>query len=303
MILVDLIRVSAGGLYMKYPIRLIINKHKWIGLIVLMACTFSMVYWVEASNLTQTAQEGQTIFTAQCAACHTIGGGDLVGPDLAGVTERRDLDWLLNFIKDPDEMINSGDPLANQLLAQYNNVRMPTLGLNQTQVESLLAHLELQGDGDGSEGAAVELPPGDAKRGGSLFDGGAAFSNGGLSCIACHNVGGVGKLGGGSLGPDLTNVYGRLGETGLAGALKSLPFATMQGVYAGKLLTEQEQADMLAFFMQADAEGQDLPPDVFTPQFWLWGGLGMVLLFGVMAIFWPRQRKSISQKLREGNNK
>ena len=45
-------------------------------------------------------QPGQVLFKKMCAPCHTIGGGDHVGPDLRGVADRRDLAWLTDFMKD-----------------------------------------------------------------------------------------------------------------------------------------------------------------------------------------------------------
>lgn len=46
---------------------------------------------------TQTLS-GKEIFTGNCQSCHSIGGGDVVGPDLAGITEnRRKLDKSLYY--------------------------------------------------------------------------------------------------------------------------------------------------------------------------------------------------------------
>src|SRR5215467_15602236 len=39
-------------------------------------------------------QPGQAMFKKICAPCHTIGVGDRVGPDLRGVTQRRERAWL-----------------------------------------------------------------------------------------------------------------------------------------------------------------------------------------------------------------
>ena len=46
-------------------------------------------------------QPGQSLFSKMCAPCHTIGGGDHVGPDLLGVVGRRDRAWLVDFIINP----------------------------------------------------------------------------------------------------------------------------------------------------------------------------------------------------------
>lgn len=65
------------------------------------------------------AEVGATVFTQRaCNACHTIGGGRLVGPDLAGVTDRREYGWMLAMIMNPDSMIRA-DSIAKGLFAEY----------------------------------------------------------------------------------------------------------------------------------------------------------------------------------------
>ena len=69
------------------------------------------------------AQETAAYFKANCASCHTIGGGRLTGPDLKDVVKRageagKDRDWLITYIQDPQRMINSGDPYATRLLQE-----------------------------------------------------------------------------------------------------------------------------------------------------------------------------------------
>ncbi len=55
------------------------------------------------------ANEGQDLFKLTCAACHTVGKGKLVGPDLQNISEKRSQDWLVSFIKSSGTMIKSGD--------------------------------------------------------------------------------------------------------------------------------------------------------------------------------------------------
>ncbi len=259
------------------------------------------VYLVKATSLQQASSEGQAIFAQKCQACHTIGGGRLVGPDLQGVTQRRDLAWLKGFIAAPDQVLASGDPIATQLLAEYNNVPMPNLALSPAEVDALIAYLE-----NPTAGGAANVPPaaapvgaGDPARGQALFSGQVRLQNGGVSCIACHSAAGLPALGGGALGPDLTQVVQRYGgEAGTASVLASLPFPTMQGFFATRPLTPQEQADLLAYFVWAGA--QPAPQPTTTPVTWFWavGVGGALALFAGMALFWPRQRRSISEQLR-----
>ena len=85
---------------------------------------------------------GQFLFQNGCVACHSIGGGDKIGPDLLGITERRPRSWLEKFVLVPDAVLAAGDPVANDLLKKYKGVRMPNLGLSREDVADILAHIE-----------------------------------------------------------------------------------------------------------------------------------------------------------------
>jgi len=55
--------------------------------------------WLIGSPASFAQESGKDIFQKSCAACHSIGGGRLLGPDLAGVNESRPQDWLIKYIK------------------------------------------------------------------------------------------------------------------------------------------------------------------------------------------------------------
>jgi protein SCO1 len=88
-----------------------------------------------------TARPGQAMYTRLCAGCHTVGKGDRVGPDLAGVLERRDRDWLVRFIADPDRMRVQKDPIALSLVARFPAVRMPAMSIPPPDAADLLAYI------------------------------------------------------------------------------------------------------------------------------------------------------------------
>src|SRR4051794_5124325 len=95
-------------------------------------------------GLTGTAmssQPGQALFKKMCAPCHTIGVGDRVGPDLRGVTLRRDQPWLEAFIQNPSKMRAKNDPTALALAAEYPAVRMPAVGLAPADAADLISYL------------------------------------------------------------------------------------------------------------------------------------------------------------------
>ena len=53
--------------------------------------------------------EGARLFKTRCAACHTVGKGGGIGPDLAKVTKRRDHCWVGRYISDPDKMLQENE--------------------------------------------------------------------------------------------------------------------------------------------------------------------------------------------------
>ena len=85
---------------------------------------------------------GGYVFQTRCVGCHTIGQGDLVGPDLAGVTAIRDPEWLDHYLYAPDQMLADGDPIASALYAKYRRLRMPNLSLNEEDVQAVIAYLD-----------------------------------------------------------------------------------------------------------------------------------------------------------------
>jgi cytochrome c553 len=88
-----------------------------------------------------SSEIGEEIFQGNCAGCHTIGKGNLVGPDLSGVTIRREENWLIRQIKDPDGLVEEKDPVALQLLKEYN-MPMVALGLSDEEIKEIILYLK-----------------------------------------------------------------------------------------------------------------------------------------------------------------
>lgn len=82
--------------------------------------------------------KGAYLFATRCAACHTIGNGDKIGPDLLGVTSSRDPNWLRRTIMEPDKLLAEKDPIATALFKQYKEVQMPRLNLAEADVNVLI---------------------------------------------------------------------------------------------------------------------------------------------------------------------
>lgn len=112
---------------------------------VLMFIGVLLVPFLSLLSLKTKPLEGETIFSTNCAACHTIGSGDLAGPDLKGVTDRRSEDWLIRFIQSPKKLIKKGDPAAVELYNQYNQLVMPDQRLTDEQIKEVLSYIRSQG--------------------------------------------------------------------------------------------------------------------------------------------------------------
>ena len=95
----------------------------------------------QAIKVDLAARPGQALYKRLCAGCHSVGKGDRVGPDLAGILGRRDHDWLVRFIADPDKMRVQKDPAAIELAARFPAVRMPAMGVTPRDAADLIAYI------------------------------------------------------------------------------------------------------------------------------------------------------------------
>lgn len=100
-------------------------------------------------NITATldaalADEGQKIQAVKCASCHKLTDEKLVGPGWKGVTSRHRPEWIMNFITNPDPMIDKDPKMQAQL--ELCLVRMPNQNLNDTEARNVLEFMR-QNDG------------------------------------------------------------------------------------------------------------------------------------------------------------
>jgi len=248
---------------------------------------------------TARAESGEQIFQTRCIACHTVGGGRRVGPDLKGVSGRRSEEWIIKFVQSSQAMIAAGDPEAAKLLDEYK-IQMPDQTLTAAEVKSVIEYT------DGGAAAAAAAPasefpkatPEEVVLGQRLFVGTERLANGGPSCNSCHDVTNDAIISGGVLATQLTTVFTKLGGGGVRAILGSPPFPVMQKAYDGRPLLPAETNALVGFLEKANEGQKDhMPRDTGIKLFG--GGVGGALfLAGCYSMVWrKRKRDSVNQSI------
>ncbi len=267
--------------------------------VFVLACLCSFPAPTQGIHLPPLAERGEGIFQKKCSACHTVGGGRSAGPDLAGVTAKRDRAWLIRMISAPGALLDSGDPESKKLLEEFRGLRMPDLKISAEEADAILAYLSAA---SALPSAAAQAPPsavgerspagGDPEVGRSLFSGTVRFRNGGAACVACHATSGL-SGGGGTLGPDLTQTYADYGEEGITPVLAQFPFPTMKPIYDARPLTAGEQAHLKAFLRVSSQR----EPAGEKGGFLLLGLGGFLLVAGLAHVVWRKRLTEIRRPL------
>jgi hypothetical protein len=237
-----------------------------------------------------TPDPGATLFSERCSSCHNIGGGVKVGPDLLGVVKRRDKSWFARFVRGPSAAIDAGDKIAAELYKTFQPVRMPDQPLTDAEVDGVWAYFTdcttkggcqpvMNGPRWGTDATEAEIAVGR-----DLFSGARHLRRGGAPCFACHALrgsDGTGVMGGGTLGPNLTFAYARLGEKGMTPLLASMSSPVMHAVYAGAPLEEDEQLALKGYFAHLARDGSSPRGE---RDFFLIGLEGMGIVLGAFTL-------------------
>jgi mono/diheme cytochrome c family protein len=104
-----------------------------------------LTYSPQLFSQSPDASPGLQLFKSNCAACHSIGGGKLVGPDLIGVTQKRSEEWLIKWIKSSQSLIKTGDKDAIAVFNEYNKIVMTDFAfLKDDEVKSIISYMETE---------------------------------------------------------------------------------------------------------------------------------------------------------------
>jgi mono/diheme cytochrome c family protein len=104
------------------------------------------------------ADEGKSIFAARCAACHNI-NKNLTGPALAGIDQRRSIDWIVSFVHSSQTMVKAGDKDAVAVFNQFNNIPMPDhADLSDAQIKNIVEYIKTAAEPVEEEKAPFATP-------------------------------------------------------------------------------------------------------------------------------------------------
>ncbi|MGZ8833336.1 MAG: c-type cytochrome [Thermoanaerobaculia bacterium] len=229
-----------------------------------------------------TAEKGAHLFLEKCSLCHSVGGGDLAGPDLIRATQ-----WPAGQVRVAvHRMEDNVGPLT------VDEVEALVALLKNPSVKELIAAAE----SPQVSAKTVEIERGSPQIGRRLFFGNDRFANGGTACFACHAVGGRG----GNLAADLTLVRARLGQSALLAVATQPAFPLMKAAYSKRPITEQEAFHLDAFLKESGTTakaGAQLPEGTDT----LHGaaaGVAVFVLAGVGLILRTRRAGVRSRMVR-----
>jgi len=253
-------------------------------------------------SATSRAQEvedsvsGAAVYEDNCEMCHEVGGVGIPqeAPPLVGNPHVDDTEYLARVIR---EGVSGPIEVAGEI---YDEEMVDFSELSESEVAALIDYIQGGFAATTAVATAPSPPPetlGDAARGEALFIGRQRLVNGGPACLACHAAGTYGHLGGAALGPDLSDLRRRFdGEKRLSSAVRTAPSPVMRPVYTGRELSEQEVADLVAFFGVTAVGG----PGGGTDWLLVAGVAGALALFGLMAVFASSAlRRSYSGMLRD----
>ncbi len=103
-----------------------------------------LLFAVTTTSQAQDAANGGALFKSNaCNSCHAV-GKKITGPDLAGLSERREEAWIVKWIHNPQGMVDSGDEQAVALKAEYPTMMAPYAHLSEGDIKDIVAYLQAE---------------------------------------------------------------------------------------------------------------------------------------------------------------
>ena len=113
---------------------------------------FPVIFFTARSVAAPPEDAGKTIFSSRCAGCHNV-NKVVTGPALAGIDQRRPMDWIVKFVHSSQTVIKDGDPYAVALYDKFNKIPMPDhTDLTPSDIKGIVDYIKSSAiSGGGSE--------------------------------------------------------------------------------------------------------------------------------------------------------
>ncbi len=236
-----------------------------------------------------SAQDGGELFKKHCKACHTIGEGIKVGPDLTGISSKRSFDWLVKFVKSSKDVIASGDKDAVAIFEEYEKKPMPNHSNSVAEIQVMFDYIagggdqSAENDTDTKSESSIFVP--DAGLGKKMFTGEQSLKNGGPSCISCHNIRHNDVSFGGFMAMDLSISY----KEGVVESMEtSMP--SMINSYKNSPLTVEERVSLDLFLKETKENQLYQAPGQFKGMFFFFGAVFCIIILIIINLFWKNNK-------------
>ncbi len=258
---------------------------------LLRTTTLTLFLTVSFSTAQAWAGDGSSLFSQKCAGCHTVGGGNRIGPDLAPAVKWSSSD-LAKAVKRMEKNVG---PLTGEevdsLVAYLRNPKAANASSSQATTTSSSSSESSPKSELTQTPQAIE--PASADKGRRLFFGDDSLGQGGLSCISCHRVDDAG----GTMGPDLTLIGAKMPESALISACEQTPYKVMKTAYLEHPVTHQEALDLAAYLFSLKGPHQksmQFPVSMI-------GFAIAAFVFAIIAFGYRNRNKSVRAKLQRRN--
>jgi mono/diheme cytochrome c family protein len=100
----------------------------------------SLVF-VSTTAVAGPIEEGRVLFSSRCASCHNV-NQQLTGPALAGVEQRRSMEWIVGFVRSSRSMISGGDSAAVALYGKYRTPMPDHPDLTEENIRQIVEYIK-----------------------------------------------------------------------------------------------------------------------------------------------------------------
>lgn len=215
-------------------------------------------------------------FALSCAGCHSLTGVKLKGPELNAVAAWPQQE-LEASIKKMEKNVGPLTAVDIGLLCQF--LKDPTAVTRLKEEQERVSRMY-----------ATKLDPPSPKIGRSLFMGTSPLKNGGMPCLSCHIV----ETHGGSLGPDLTAIFAKMGEAPLISGIEKASFKIMEPAYRNHPVSKQEALHLTKYL--STLKTGETPAQRFS--YGALGACGALLFLVGMTLFYKKQNQSRREPLK-----